>query len=492
MSNTKKHIVVVGGGTAGSVMASRLSENSNINVTLLETGDGDHTYHPAVLEPSRTLEVWEGALPAAPTAMQSEFGIVTTMQGRVLGGTSALNASATLRGQPQDYDAWKNQGLKGWGWDDVVSTFIKAERDADFGATNLHGDSGPLPVRRWQRDEHTHMHKAFIDGMIELNTPYSEDINNADTLPGVGVFPATIDENAQRVTTSFAYLGQSVRARDNLTIQTNATVERVLLEKGRASGVLLQSGEEINADEVVVCAGAIFSAELLLRSGIGPKRHLQDHGINVHVDLPVGSTMSDHLGPSVAFIHPGQPGGTGGIAQAVLVGASNGKDVDYHGLPLIAMPTEQGTIFQIVALLLVSTGTGTVRLGDDPQQGPIVTTPKMPEDTEQRLGHLYRSLAAWERTDAAKKLGVQQLEPKDLSAPGAVTQDMERELLSYSHMTGTCPMGSVLDADCRVLGIEGLRLADASVMPSIPRGNTYLGCVMIAERVAQKMKDALA
>lgn len=483
-----KQIIVVGGGTAGSVLAARLSENPNFSVTLLEAGSDDDAYHPSVLVPSRTYEVWNGTLPVAESPMSCEYGDIMAKQGRILGGTSALNASATLRGQPADYDAWKAAGLDGWGWNDVVNTFIAAESDADFGSSSIHGGTGPLPVRRWHRDEHTRAHIAFMDGMAGSGVRIAADINDPDQLPGVGVFPATIDSDSRRVSTSLAYLTPSVRARENFNVRTYAEVAKISIENGRACGVTLVSGEEIEADEVVVTAGALYSPNLLLRSGVGPADHLADHGIVVRSNLPVGTTMSDHLGPAVNFSHEGSPGGNGGPAQVVMVGASNGTDIDYHGLPLHWDQADGRTQFQVVTFLLRSSGCGSVRLGDTPKDGPKVVAPPMPADAESRLAHAFHSLSAWEHSAAARAIDVRQIEPCDLTAPGAVKNAMEVGLISYFHMTGTCPMGSVLDADCRVRGVDGLRVADASVMPTIPTGNTYLGCVMVAERVAQKMK----
>jgi choline dehydrogenase len=487
MNRRTRSIIVVGGGTAGSVLAARLSEAPGLSVTLLEAGLDHDSYDSAVLEPARAADAWTGATPVAMTPMATETGTIPMLQGRLLGGTSAVNAMATLRGLPQDYDAWAAAGLEGWSWDDVISTFIAAERDLDFGSSPIHGSTGPLPVRRWRRDELSRAHRAYYDGMIEIGQPAVADINDPSQLPGIGVFPVTIDDKPHRVTTSLAYLTSEVRARANLTIRTNAEVATLVLDGGRIIGVTLVSGEELEADEVVVAAGALWSPTLLLRSGIGPADHLADHEIAVHANLPVGATMSDHLGPGIPYRHEGPRGGIAGPAQVLLVGASNGTDIDYHLFPIASAPTEEETSFMMGAFLLRSSGRGSVRLGDTPDAGPVVKAPPLPNGAPDRLRHAFDRLAAWERSAAAQALGCEQLLPLDLMAADAVATALERVTLSYAHMTGTCPMGSVLDADCRVRGIEGLRVADASVMPTIPSGNTYLGCVMVAERVSRKM-----
>lgn len=483
-----RRILIVGGGTAGSVLASRLSTDPRLRVTVLEAGPDHNAYDAAVLEPSQAAAAWAGAVPSAPTPMALENGRAIAMfQGRVLGGTSALNGLATLRGLPEDYDGWAAAGLDGWGWDDVVSTFIAAERDRDFGATALHGDTGPLPVRRWRLDELSRAQRSFRDGLAAVGEPLVSDINDPAQLPGLGTFPVTIDENDRRVTTSLAYLGADVRSRDNLTIRTEVEVARVEVTNGRASGVVLTSGEEIEADEVVLSSGAIFTPALLMRSGIGPADHLSDHGLTVHADLPVGETMSDHLGPGMPYRHDGPRGGTAGPAQVLYIGASNGSDVDYHAFPIASVPSEDETTFVMAAFLLRSSNRGRVRLGGDVAGDPVVTAPPLPDDADVRLRHAFDRIAAWERSAPARELGCEAVFPLDLAAPDAVAEALERNTMSYGHMTSTCPMGTVLDADCRVLGIDGLRAVDASVMPTIPSGNTYLGCVMIAERVARKM-----
>ena len=482
------HVVVVGGGTSGCVLAARLSESNRFTVTLLEVGADDSTYDDILLTPQRTPEAWAGHAPAAFSVMEGQPADVAVFQGRVLGGTSAANGMATLRGLPVDYDHWASLGLDGWSWRDVEDTFIAAERDVDFGTSPLHGDSGPLPVRRWRREEHSRAQAAFLDGMRALDERPVADINDASQLPGIGVFPATIDDDARRVSTSLAYLTPTVRARENLTIRTGCDVTAVTLDGTLATGVTLRSGEYIAADEVVVACGTLWSPDLLMRSGIGPADHLAEHDIAVVADLPVGSTMSDHLGPAIPYVYDGPEPATGGPAQALLVGASNGVDIDYHAFPITALPLEGRPRFLLTVFLLRSGGDGTVRLGDDRDAGPRVTLPSLPSDAHTRLRHAFDKLVAWHETDAFAQLGAEQVDPIDLTAEDAIPSALERHLLSYAHMVGTCPMGPVLDADCRVHGIDGLRVTDGSVMPTIPSGNTYLGCVMVAERIAAKMK----
>jgi choline dehydrogenase len=481
-------VIIVGDGTSGAVLAARLSEDPGRSVLLLEQGPDDTAYDASVLSPERAGDVWGGTPFAEPFPMRSGGRDVAMVRGRVLGGTSAVNYLATMRGQPSDYDNWAALGLDGWGWADVLDTFKAVERDLDFGRTELHGADGPLTVRRSTRAQQAFCHTAFHDGLREMGVAAVEDVNDPAQLPGVGIFPLTVHQD-ERLTVSRAYLTDEVRARPNLTILTGVTVSRVLVAPGpRVVGVEVLNGESFVSNEVIVSCGAVGSPALLQRSGIGPKGILDPLGIEVKVNLPgVGSSLQDHLGPPLLYRHDGPSGLAGGPVQPVWVGRTPDSDepVDFHVFSLPVGDTAGAeTFFSVVPFLLDVGGRGTVYItSTDPEVAPEVVMPGLDEQDLERLRWIVGRLAEWERTEAFAALGAERVLPA-----GELSETVLSEVISYGHLGSTCAMGRVLDAQCRVRGLRGLRVVDASSMPVLPAGNTYLGCVMVAERVASMLR----
>lgn len=501
----KNHVVVVGGGTSGSVLAARLSEDPDRSVLLLEAGPDQRSYPDTVRTPAREYEAIISSTLGVQWGVQvgSASGPTLMYRGEVLGGTSAVNFMATVRGQPADYDRWAELGCEGWGWDDVLPAFRRAETDLDLGDHPLHGANGPLTVARWPASTWSGFHQALCDGAIELGAAASADINDPATLPAIGVFPGSIQPpTGDRLTVSQAYLTDEVRGRTNLQIRCGAPVARVAMDGTTATGVVLRSGEVVNADEVVLCAGAIESPKLLLLSGIGPSEPLETLGIDSVVDLRgVGSNLQDHVGLGCLYHLPGHEDLVGSPAKTVWIGDSGaGRGVDFHILicPISSSPGA-GTLAQLFAFHLQPRGRGSLRLASvDSEAIPELDLPLLTDDDDlDDLSRVVSLVAEWERTDAFASLGATRISPDGSLSEGAERSGLlallDRSTFSYFHQVGTCRMGaandpeSVVDPALVVRGTTGLRVADASVMPTIVRGNTYLGCVMVAERLAQLM-----
>jgi len=491
--------IVVGGGTSGAVLAARLSHDPARRVLLLEAGPDDGEYSDAIRTPHREYDVvladplatrW--SLVLAPDATPTPV-----LRGSVLGGTSAVNFMAAVRGQPEDYDRWAALGLEGWGWDDVLPAFIRAENDLDLGHRPLHGTTGPLTLRRWREEELSAPHRAVLDGARELGVAEVDDVNDRRRLPGIGMFPGTVQaEGDRRLTVSEAYLPPAVRSRPNLVITTGTRVRRVRLDRTRARGFELDDGTTIDSDEVVLCAGAFESPRLLLASGIGPADELVRLAVAPAVESPrVGRNLSDHIGAGLLYQSPTVEPLWGSPAKVIWIGDSGGgQGIDFHLLccPISSSPSG-GTLFQLFALHLAPRSTAALRYSSlDPTSPPELDGGFL-TDADDRRDHarILSLVADWEDTEAFARLGATRIQPLgDLRDPATVDAALRTSLYSYFHQTGTCAMGdhdAVLDGHCRVRGVQGLRVVDASAMPTIVRGNTYLGCVMMAERVADMM-----
>lgn len=482
-------VLVVGGGTSGSVLAARLSEDPGRRVLLLEEGADHSTYDATVTAPTFGQHASLSRRFAQGLMLDMDGQGVPLARGRVLGGTSAVNYLATVRGCPADYDSWG----AGWTWADVLPVFRRVEHDLDLPDSPLHGDTGPLTVRRWSEATFAPAHATFLHGLAEVGVATANDINDPAQLPGVGAFPASVSDG-ERLTVSRAYLTEEVRARPNLEIRTGVRVRSVAVERGRAMGVHLDEGI-VEAGEVLVCAGAVETPALLLRSGIGAADELAALGIPVVCDLPdVGRHLQDHLGSAVGY-RIAEPGvGSGSPAQTVWVaGRERGGASNTHVFPVLLPGSDGRAIDGAFALLIFSMrpeASGSVTLRSDRPDGrPTIRVPRPGKGEYDAHREAVAVLREWEHSPAARAAGLSRASETAASLDNDAQSLWLRQPASYAHLTSTCAMGRVLDRSCRVLGLDGLRVVDASAMPRIPSGNTYLTCVMLAERVADLIDE---
>jgi choline dehydrogenase len=483
-------VVVVGGGTAGCVVARRLAERGDRSVLLLEAGPDLRSATPAEWRDGWSLPVpLDWGFASEPDAAGATGKL---RRGRVLGGTSWLTRFAA-RGAPADFDAWAARGNPGWSYADVLPAFRRVEADAEFGGDPWHGHEGPIPITRYPGLARSDVHAAAVDALVAMGCPAVAD-HNAPGAVGVGPLPMSARDGV-RVTSVDAYLPPD-RQPAGLEIRGDSPVARVSLDGGRATGVRLADGSEVHAGLVILAAGTYGSPPILLRSGVGPADHLRDMGIAVAVDLAgVGANLADH--PAVDLDSGWQgPATVGPILHSIATfrradGPSDGAP-DLMFWVSDPAGTEPG--FYVDPILLKPRSRGTVRLRSaDPTATPRIALPRLEDPADvDRLVEGYRIGVELANRPEIRRFATGAA-PTLPATPEAVRARVLENAYSIPHVVGTCRMGpspddgDVVDALGKVHGVDGLHVVDASIIPDAPSGFPHLITIMLAEHLSARL-----
>ena len=513
----KYDYIVLGAGSAGSIMATRMSEDPQKSVLLIEAGpdypDFEHLPDEVKYGYATATDImvsdhnWQFIGKATETAPE-----MLVPRGKVTGGSSAINGQMFLRGVPEDYDSWASLGNDQWSFQNLLQYLRRIETDTDFGGGDFHSSDGPIIVRRYKAEEWLPDQRAFYDACRAAGFPDSPD-HNAPDASGIGPIPFN-NPNGVRWSTALGYLDLG-RHRLNLTIRPNCMVQRLIIKDKRVTGVEVESGGErftAEGEEIILSAGAIGSPHILMLSGVGPADNIRSVGIPVIHHLPgVGQNLRDH--PSVYVTWRTKKDyhldGMAPRTQIALRWTAEGSDLR-NDLMLFMQSYATERVnrggsrmeplgIRMVAVLDLAVGSGELRLtSSDPNVQPFLDYHYLENEFDRRrMREMVRTAVNLADADQFKAIIEERIEPTDaeLATDQALDEFLLREATTSQHISCTCKMGpdsdpmAVVDQYGRVHGLEGLRIADASIMPNCTRANTNVTTMMIGERIADFIRQ---